>query len=164
MGVEVMDSNTTQDFDDAQDAFVITNLEQFVRLWSQTYNPEGKPDWSHILPYYDETIVFTDSVQALNGIQAFTDMVERLTRRSGELRMTILHSVMDGNIIFFEWEMTILFRKTRTSVVHGTSRLMLNEKGKIIAQRDYYDLWGDIFDNIPVIGKIYRKFMRKVFG
>jgi hypothetical protein len=159
-----MDLNSTQVVDEKQDAFMIADLEQFVRLWSQTYNPEGEPDWSHILPYYDRTIAFTDSVQSLIGIQAFTAMVERLTRRSGELRMRILHSVMDGNVIFIEWEMTILFRGTRSSVVHGASRLMLNEQGKIIAQRDYYDLWGDIFDNIPLIGKIYRTFMRKVFG
>ena len=25
-----------------------------LELWSKTYNTEGKPDWSHILPYYDE--------------------------------------------------------------------------------------------------------------
>ena len=27
-------------------------------LWSKTYNTEGKPDWSHILPYYDNDIYF----------------------------------------------------------------------------------------------------------
>jgi hypothetical protein len=46
----------------------------------------------------------------------------------------------------------------------GASRLTLNEEGKIAAQRDYYDLWGTILDNIPGVGKGYRKFMQKVFG
>ena len=36
--------------------------------------------------------------------------------------------------------------------------------GKIIAQRDYYDLWGDIFDNIKFIAISYRRFMKKRFG
>jgi hypothetical protein len=164
VGVDTMESNLAHTVGGVEENFAITHLDQFVRLWSQTYNPEGKPDWSHILPYYDEDIHFKDSVQELRGIKDFTGMVERLTRRSGELRMRILHPMMEGNIISFEWEMTILYRKTRTSVVHGASRLVLNEQGKIIAQRDYYDLWGDIFDNIPVIGKIYRLFMRRVFG
>jgi len=35
---------------------------------------------------------------------------------------------------------------------------------KIIEQRDYYDLWGDIFDNIPRFSVMYRKFMKKKFG
>lgn len=147
-----------------EESLGITSLDQFVRLWSQTYNAEGRPDWTHILPYYDEDIRFTDSVQEICGFQNFKEMVERLARRSGELKMLILHASMEGNLIFFEWEMTILFRRTRTSVIHGASRLTLNEQGKIIVQRDYYDLWGDILDNIPVLGKIYRKFMQRVFG
>jgi len=142
----------------------IHDLRQISYLWTRTYNETGKPDWSHLLPYYADDIHFQDSVQEIHGIAGFRAMVERLARRSGELHMDILHATMEGNIIFMEWEMTILFRKTRSSVVHGASRLSLNEQGKIAMQRDYYDLWGDIFDNIPVFGKLYRKFMRSVFG
>ena len=31
-------------------------LELVKELWSKTYNTNGKPDWSHILPYSDDTI------------------------------------------------------------------------------------------------------------
>lgn len=133
-------------------------------LWSKTYNTEGKPDWSHILPYYDNDIWFRDSVQELRGIEEFTAMTERLTKRSKDLSMKIVNTVMEDNIVFLEWEMTIRFKKNPSSVIYGTSRLTLNENGKIIAQRDYYDLWGDIFDNIPRFGKVYRRFMKKRFG
>ena len=34
----------------------------------------------------------------------------------------------------------------------------------ILEQRDYYDLWGDIFNNIPRFGKMYRRFIIKKFG
>jgi hypothetical protein len=78
--------------------------------------------------------------------------------------MNIVNAVQNGNIMFLEWEMTILFKKTRTSVVYGASRVIINDEGKIIDQRDYYDLWGDIFDNIPGFSKAYRRFMRRVFG
>lgn len=142
----------------------ITDISQFVSLWTRTYNSSGKPDWSHILPYYDDSIVFKDSIQELQGIEEFRAMTERLTKRSQDLRMTIRSAVMQDRTIFMEWEMTILFRKTRTSVIYGASRITLNEKGKIVSQRDYYDLWGDIFDNVPVWGPKYRRFMRKVFG
>lgn len=142
----------------------INTLQQIVDLWTHTYNESGKADWSHLLPYYADDIHFVDTVQEIHGIAEFRAMVERLSRRSSELRMSVLHAAMDGNVIFIAWEMTILFRKTRNAVIHGASRLTLNEQGKIIDQRDYYDLWGDIFDNIPVFHTLYRKFMRNVFG
>lgn len=68
--------------------FAIEDANQIAELWSQTYNTQGKPDWSPILPYYSD----------------------------------------------------------------------------IVDQGDYYDLWGDIFDNIPDFSRIYRKFMKKFFG
>jgi limonene-1,2-epoxide hydrolase len=133
-------------------------------LWSKTYNTEGKPDWSHILPYYDDNILFRDSIQEIHGIKEFTAMTERLTKRSKDLKMKIVNAAMDENKIFIEWEMTIKYKKNPSSVIFGASRLTLNEEGKIIEQRDYYDLWGDIFDNIPRFGKAYRKFMIRKFG
>lgn len=140
------------------------NAENIKELWTKTYNTEGKPDWSHILPFYDENIYFRDSVQELRGIEEFVAMTRRLTDRSKDLSMNIIRTAQQKNNIFIEWEMTIKFKKNPSSVLYGSSRVTLNEEGKIIEQRDYYDLWGDIFDNIPRFGKVYRRFMKKKFG
>jgi hypothetical protein len=140
------------------------NAETIKELWSKTYNTEGKPDWSHILPYYDEHIYFRDSIQEIHGIEEFTAMTERLSKRSKDLKMQIVRAIMEENTVFIEWEMTIRFKKNPSSVLYGSSRLTLNGEGYIAEQRDYYDLWGDIFDNIPRFGKAYRKFMKNKFG
>lgn len=144
--------------------FRIDSLDMMLELWSKTYNDKGKPDWSHILPYYADNIHFRDTIQEINGIEEFREMVGRLTRRSNELRMVIKNASWHEDIIFLEWEMIINFKKTKTSVMYGSSRITLNEEGRIKEQRDYYDLWGDIFDNIPFVNKAYRKFMKRVFG
>jgi limonene-1,2-epoxide hydrolase len=140
------------------------DAESIKELWSKTYNTEGKPDWSHILPYYDDNIYFRDSIQAINGKEEFTAMTKRLTDRSKDLSMKIVRTGQHNKDIFIEWEMTIKYKKSPSSVLYGSSRVTLNDDGKIIEQRDYYDLWGDIFDNIPRFGKAYRKFMIKKFG
>jgi len=140
------------------------NADSIKELWSKTYNTEGKPDWSHILPFYDENIYFRDSIQEIRGLEEFTAMTRRLTDRSKELSMKIVRIAQQDNDIFLEWEMTITFRKNPNSVIYGSSRVTLSEEGKIIEQRDYYDLWGDIFDNIPRFAGPYRRFMKRKFG
>lgn len=142
----------------------IQSKEQLRDLWTNIYNTEGKPDWSHILPYYHDDILFRDSVQIIHGIEEFKAMTERLIARSNDLKMEINHTAQNDNTIFLEWEMTLSFKKYPNSSIYGSSRVTLDENGKIIEQRDYYDLWGDIFDNIPRFGKAYRKFMHKKFG
>lgn len=97
-------------------------------------------------------------------MEEFREMTKRLTDRSKELSMNIVRTAQQDKDIFIEWEMTITFKKNPNSVMYGSSRVTLNDEGMIIEQRDYYDLWGDIFDNIPRFGKAYRRFMRRKFG
>jgi hypothetical protein len=65
------------------DPLVLASLttERIRELWSKTYNMEGKPDWSHIFPYYQDQIVFEDSIQRIEGIEDFKAMCARLTKR-----------------------------------------------------------------------------------
>ncbi len=142
----------------------ITSKEQLRELWTNIYNTEGKPDWSHIIPYYSDDIYFRDSVQRLYGKKDFTAMTERLIKRSKSLEMRIQNIAQNDSVIFLEWVMTLRFKRYPNSSIYGSSRVTLNADGKIIEQRDYYDLWGDIYDNIPLFGRLYRLFMRKVFG
>ena len=137
---------------------------QIKELWSKTYNRDGKPDWSHIFPYYHEEIVFKDTIQKIVGIDEFKNLCKRLTARCQQLKMNISSIVKEDNIIFMEWEMTMIFKKYPSSTIYGTTRLTLHQDGRIIEQRDYYDLWGDIFDNIPWFAKPYRRFLKKKFG
>lgn len=148
---------------DNEKAYRLT-LEIVRELWAKTYNGNGKPDWSHILPYYDDQIHFRDCIQEISGMMEFKAMTQRLTERSKDLGMRLVKAEQQGNDIFIEWEMTISYKKYPSSIIYGFSRLTINEAGKIIEQRDYYDLWGDIFDNIPRFGPRYRKFMKRKFG
>ena len=144
--------------------YVIKDVKTIRELWSKTYNTHGRPDWSHILPYYDDNIFFKDSIQEIHGIDNFKAMTERLSTRSKDLKMSIINAVKQYKTIFIEWEMTISYKKNPSSILYGSSRVTLSSEGKIIEQRDYYDLWGDIFDNIPRFNKVYRRFMKKRFG
>ncbi len=140
------------------------NIDTIKELWSQTYNREGKPDWSHIFPYYHKDIVFQDTIQRIEGLDNFIAMCNRLTKRTQQLKMEILAITQNDNVIMFDWVMTMMFKKYPNTPMYGATKLVLSEDGLITAQRDYYALWGDIFNNIPRFGKMYRKFLIKKFG
>jgi hypothetical protein len=140
------------------------NKENVLSLWSKTYNTQGKPDWSHIFPYYNENMVFQDSIQKIEGKQEFVKMCNRLTKRCKELKMNIASIAQNGNVIIMDWEMIMIFRRSPSTPIYGSTKLTIDENNKIISQRDYYDLWGDIYNGIPGFRRLYRWFMRKFFG
>ena len=111
--------------------FVIRDLPHFLTVWQDVYASRGKPAWDHILPYYDRDVVFRDSVQEVRGIKAFTAMTRRLARRSKHLEFLVRHGVMEGDLIFIEWEMRISYKSYPKSSVFGASQILLRN-GKII--------------------------------
>jgi limonene-1,2-epoxide hydrolase len=143
--------------------FKVKDLQHFLSLWQNIYTDEGKVCWDNMLPYYDENIFFKDSVQEIRGKKNYAKMTRRLAKRAKNLKFLIHNSAKKGEIIFVEWEMVISYKKYPKSSVYGASKILLKD-GKVLEQRDYYDLWGDIFDNIKFIAKGYRRFMRKRFG
>lgn len=142
----------------------ILDISTIKELWSQTYNTEGKPDWSHIFQYYHKDIIFQDTIQRIEGIENFTAMCNRLTKRTKQLNLEIVSIAQNENIIIFDWIMTMMFKKYPNTPIYGSTKLTISSDGYILEQRDYYDLWGDIFNNIPRFGKAYRKFLIKKFG
>lgn len=138
--------------------------ETVKELWSRTYNTAGKPDWSHTFPYYHPDVVFQDSIQRVEGIEAFKALCGRLTDRCEELRMEIHSAARAGDAIHMQWTMTMMFKKFPSTPVYGATVLTLHRDGRIVGQRDYYDLWGDIFNGIPWFKGPYRRFMARKFG
>lgn len=138
--------------------------ERIRELWSKTYNTQGKPDWSHLFPYYHDEIVFQDSIQRIEGIEDFKAMCARLTSRCEQLNMEIQSVVMEGDTAFLQWIMTMTFKKFPSTPIYGCTRLTFGEDNRIIEQRDYFDLWGDIFNGIHRFKPLYRRFMKKRFG
>lgn len=142
----------------------ILSLEEVKELWSITYSETGKPDWSHIFPFYHKNIIFQDSIQKIEGKENFEAMCNRLAKRCNSLKMDIYNITQTDNIVMMDWKMTMSFRFFPKKPIYGATRLTFDSEGMIIEQRDYYDLWGDIYDEIPMIRRIYRWFMRSFFG
>ncbi len=108
--------------------------------------------------------VFHDSIQRIEGKEEFIALCRRLTARCRQLHMDVHSVARNGDVIFLQWTMTMMFDRFPSTPVYGCTKLVLHADGRIIEQRDYYDLWGDIFNGIPFFKRPYRRFMRRKFG
>jgi limonene-1,2-epoxide hydrolase len=150
----------------AQDNYILEPLttERIRELWSRTYNTQGKPDWSHLFPYYHDNIIFEDSIQHIEGKAEFMAMCNRLAQRCETLNMDILSIAKDKEQVFFQWKLVMSFKRWPSNALYGCTRITLAEDNRIITQRDYFDLWGTILNGIPLLRKSYWNFMHKYFG
>ena len=141
-------------------------VERMLEIWMSPYGKGEKPVYSEIYPHYHPNCRFQDSVQAFQGRDIFIDMCERLMQRCAEIYMDV-HNIAKAeneNVFLVEWTMSMRFKMSPLTPMYGATRLTVDEDGLITMQRDYYDLWGDIFDAIPGFNKMYRWFVRTVMG
>ncbi len=143
-------------------------LDEMTKVWNSPYGEDSVPNYSAIFPHYHPNCKFQDCVQAFEGLEKFKEMCLRLEKNYSEIRMVVHGAAKNGNVYFFQWSMLmrarIMPKKAPLSSMNGATRLDVDEAGLITSQRDYYDIWGDIIDNIPGINKMYRWFMRTVLG
>ena len=51
---------TDRDGRNETDGRLSLDVDTVAALWSKTYNTAGKPDWSHIYPYYHPEVIFQE--------------------------------------------------------------------------------------------------------
>ncbi len=101
------------------------DINKVRELWSKTYNTNGKPDWSHIYPYYHPQVVFQDPIQRIEGMEEFVALCSRLAKRCESLQMEILSIAQNSNTILMDWIMTMSFNKYPSTPVYGSTKLTI---------------------------------------
>ncbi|MEX1322955.1 MAG: nuclear transport factor 2 family protein [Synechococcaceae cyanobacterium] len=111
---------------------------------------------------YDEAVHFQDPTQEHHGIDAYLDAQERLLRRCDDVLLKAGAVAIEGRTAFVEWEMGLKIRGVEF-IYPGTTRLLLNDAGRIVDHRDYFDFVGPTFAPVPVLGGfvrwLYRRFV-----
>jgi hypothetical protein len=112
---------------------------------------------------YDENVHFQDPTQEKDGLTAFLAAQEGLVRRCDDVYVVPGTMVMEGDSAFIEWEMGLKIKGIEF-VYPGVTRLKLNEEGKIIDHRDYFDFVGPTFQPVPVLGGFVRWLYARFVG
>ena len=130
------------------------DISQLRALFTKPYGAPA-PTEKQWREAYSEDVVFEDPTQKKKGLKAYLDAQEGLLRRCDDVLLKPLAIACNGNTAFVEWEMGLKI-KSIEFIYPGATRLLLNDDGKIVDHRDYFDFVGPTFEPVPVIGGFVR--------
>ena len=130
------------------------NTSQLRALFSKPYGAPA-PSEQQWREAYSEDVVFEDPTQKQKGLKAYLAAQEGLLSRCDDVLLKPLAIACDGHTAFVEWEMGLKIKGIEF-VYPGATRLLLNDEGKIVDHRDYFDFVGPTFGPVPVIGGFVR--------
>ena len=140
-------------------ALTALDLETAKQLFS-AMDSDAEADFSVVETYYHPDVRFRDPIQTCEGRDAFVEMSQRLVARCRELRARVNDAAQTGNIIILQWTMEMKIGRAPLSSIEGCTKLTLDDEGRVVEHRDYFDLWGDTLGSLPAVGGLYRRFVR----
>ena len=130
-------------------------------LFTKPYGTAA-PTESQWRELYDDNVCFEDPTQKRIGIKAFVGAQDDLVNRCDDVYVKTFNLIVSDENAFIEWEMGLKIKNIEF-IYPGVTRLILNDEGKVVNHRDYFDFIGPTFEPVPILGGfvrwIYKRFV-----
>jgi limonene-1,2-epoxide hydrolase len=118
------------------------------------FEQEGEAAIDRLAARCDPDMLFRDPLQTLHGRDAFLAMNRRILARATHLSFEVSDAVGGRGSVFLAWTMHFEPRFGPKLVFQGTTHARVSG-GKIIEQRDYWDLLSSVAQSIPFVRNVY---------
>jgi hypothetical protein len=122
----------------------------------------GEGGLPQLLELYDEDLRFQDPMRELRGLSEFAKMNREFLRSVRSLDVRVVDLVEGESSFFAAWTMVVTGRVGPEVTVAGVTHARTRD-GKIVEQRDYFDLAGSAFGAIRGVSSAYRALVRRLF-
>jgi hypothetical protein len=108
---------------------------------------------------YAQDARFKDPFNEVRGLTAIARVYVHMFETLQEPRFVVTGRVLQGRECFLTWDFSFRFQRIRPGTlqtVRGCSHLVLDERGRIAAHRDYWDVAEELYEKIPGLGAVMR--------
>lgn len=108
---------------------------------------------------YDGQARFKDPFNEVQGVAAIRPIFEHMFVALQAPRFVITAQVLQGSQCFLTWEFRFRFRnfqRDTEQTIRGASHLLLSEQGLITLHRDYWDAAEELYEKLPLVGRLMR--------
>ncbi|MFZ4480017.1 MAG: nuclear transport factor 2 family protein [Rhodoferax sp.] len=135
-------------------------VETIVQFF-QALSPQSAAQLSAI---YAENACFKDPFNEVRGLPGIQRVFRHMYVSLDSPRFIITDRIVDGRKCFLTWEFRFAFRRFHAGVeqcIVGGSQLLLDDSGRIVMHRDYWDAAEELYEKLPVVGGLMRWLKRR---
>jgi ketosteroid isomerase-like protein len=127
----------------------------------ETFNIDPQGALAGLSQLYAEEMRFQDPLISIEGRAEFERVMGSFVSNARQLRIEVLDHAEQGDRAFITWRMWFAPRWGRGITIEAVSHLRLRE-GRVVEQRDYWDLVDSLVSRLPWASRAYHGFMRRV--
>lgn len=130
---------------------------------AETYSPEKIGVAA--LELYAPEAYFNDQIKELRGARAIAEYLTRSAEMLVEPAITTDRVAESDGHFYVCWTMTFRTQRdpgARPTAAHGISHLIFGPDGRIVFQKDYWDVTTAVWERVPVLGALVRQVKRRM--
>lgn len=108
---------------------------------------------------YERDAFFKDPFNEVHSAREIQHIFEKMFEQVNAPRF-VVHTAFESNEqAFLGWEFLFemqRFKKGEVQTCRGSTHVRLNDQGKVIYHRDYWDTAEELYEKIPVLGGLMR--------
>jgi ketosteroid isomerase-like protein len=134
---------------------VEVNVDAIVHFF-ETLSPAAL---TQIPRFYAEDAVFKDPFNAVRGLQAIDKIFAHMYVALDNPHFVVQERIVQGHQCFLVWNFKFHFKRfdtTTLQTVRGGSHLKFDTNGRISLHRDYWDAAEELYEKLPVVGRLMR--------
>jgi hypothetical protein len=127
----------------------------------QTLSPAGV---EMLATLYAPQARFKDPFNDVQGLAEIQRIFRHMYVTLDNPRFLITGRIVQGEQCFLTWEFHFAFKRFqrgRAQCIVGSSHLVLDDEGRIVLHRDYWDAAEELYEKLPVVGRLMRWLKRR---
>ncbi|MGY4827230.1 nuclear transport factor 2 family protein [Sphaerotilaceae bacterium SBD11-9] len=134
--------------------FADPHVARIVALFEQL----TPADIDRLGEFYAANALFKDPFNEVHGVPAIQAVFRHMYASLDEPRFVVRDVVVQGSQCFLTWDFVFRFKRfsREPQMVRGSSHLRLDDAGRIVLHRDYWDAAEELYEKLPVLGALMR--------
>ena len=127
-----------------------------LREFWETLTPESVERLERV---YAQDACFRDPFNDVRGVEELKRVFRHMFATLDQPKFAILEVVANDFGAILIWDFTFRVKAWKPKIVrsiHGVSHLRFAPEGRVIYHRDYWDAAGELYSQLPLIGRVVR--------
>lgn len=120
------------------------------RRYLESLSPETLPALGE---FVTQDVRFKDPFNDVHGIEAMQNVFRHMFENVGDIRFTVSHLAMDGDVCLMNWRFEGRLRGSTWSF-DGASVVTFTADGLVGEHIDHWDAAADFYERLPIIGRL----------
>jgi len=129
-----------------------------IANWFETLTPKSLEKVTDI---YAPEAVFIDPFNTLRGVDSVRAVYQHMFDTLEQPRFVVTTTVAESSRAFMTWDFHFQ-RNSRALSISGCTQFELDDAGRIVLHRDYWDAAHQVYEKVPLLGGVLRLLRSKL--